>query len=649
MPRRFLLIALLTLIFLRSVAGVIDSLEQILPTLSGRERVDALTWLTRLNYRDNQEKAFQYGNEAFELATKLNYEKGQADALLQISTTYYFQSNYSWAVDYLKQSLEIRERMNDTAMILDALNKISINLRMMGRIEEALNYSFRVLREYEKLGDVQAAAALMINIGGIYKDLNDYNKALDYYSKAMEIFSAAGNKSRMATVANNLGIIYRYKGEYEKAMEYYQKSLQVDLELGNRREVAQSYNNIGSLLMITGRFSEALESFNKALAISKEVKNLETQTASLSFLGDIYTKLGNYEAALKAYREGLANTEITGNIQRKDELLYGLANTSMKAGKYRESSDYFMQLLQIRDSVYRAKTNAIIAEIEAKYEFDKKSREIENLKQENRIQDLKLNENRIITYSLAGFSFMIIIIALLLIQRNRLRTKHKSTELEQKLFRTQMNPHFIFNALNAIQSFIYKNEPGEAGKYLSNFARLIRLVLTNSREDFITLDNEIRTLEYYLQLQRLRFNNKFDYTFQVDPAIHRDLIMIPPMLAQPFIENSIEHGIQHLSVQGHIRVSYSLNKGRIAFEIEDNGVGINHARIITSPDFQKHESLAMTITEERLKLLNKSKQEKIFLEIKEVTSENEYTKGTLVSFSIPYQTLKDNKQNHRNN
>lgn len=649
MPRRILLIIVLTLLYLYNEAGITDSLEQVLPSLSDKERVDVLTRLTRLNYRENPEKAFRYGNEAFELAKKLGYEKGQADALLQISTTYYYQSNYINAVDYLKQSLAIRERLNDTSMILDAMNKISVNLRMMGRIEEALNYSFRILNEYEKMGDVQSTGDIMNNIGGIYKDLNDYDRALAYYNRALEIFTESGNQSRIATISNNVGIIYRHKGEYEKAMEYYQISLEYDLLLGKRREVAQSYNNIGNLLLLSGKPYEALETINKAYAIAKDIGNLDTQTVSLAFKGDINMKLQNYDAAIRAYNEALSITYSTGNIQRRDDALIGLASASLQAGKYRQSSEYFQQLIIIRDSVYKAKINAIVAETEAKYEFEKKAREIENLKQENRIQELKLNENRIITYGLAGLSVLILIIALLLIQRNWLHTRHHRTELEQKLFRTQMNPHFIFNALNAIQSFIYKNDAGEAGKYLSNFARLIRLVLTNSREDLITLDNEIKTLEYYLQLQRLRFNNKFDYTIEIDPAIHTELIMIPPMLAQPFIENSIEHGIQHLSTKGHIRVAYNLNNDSIVFEVEDNGVGINQSMANNSKDLNKHESLAMTITEERLKLLNKTKQQKIQLHIREVNSESDHSKGTLITFSIPFQTLKDKQSNHRNN
>jgi len=345
--------------------------------------------------------------------------------------------------------------------------------------------------------------------------------------------------------------------------------------------------------------------------------------------------------------EESAFTEIIGTTKRPNELVYEPTGVRTKAGNYSDLSEYFFSLLQTRDLLYAAKSNALIAEIEAKSEFDKMSSGAGGLQPENRIQGFMLNETIVVTFGLACFSIMIIIIVLLLIQRKRLRTRYRNIELEQKLFKTQINPHFMFNALNAIQSFIYKNEPGEAGKYLSYFAKFIRLVLTNSREEFITLNNEIRTLELYLQLQRLRFNDKFDYNIEIDPSINCDLVIVPPMLAQPFLENSLEHGVQHLSTQGCIRILYRLSSNRLVYNIEDIGVGITHGQVVTSPDFKKHESMAKTITEERLKLLNKSKQQKIFVVIKEVASDNEHSKGTLISFNIPFQTLNDKNRINR--
>jgi tetratricopeptide (TPR) repeat protein len=641
--RKFLLLLAIFLSFSHLDASIVDSLEQVLPDTRGKERVDMLNKLAHLNYRTDQQKALDYGSEALKLAEKINYKEGMADALLHMSTAYYYLSNYNEAIGHLKQTLEIREKLNDTASITDALNKIAINHRMIGNLEESLKFSFQALRIHELREDSLRVAALLNNIGGIYRSLTNYTKALEYYSKSYQIYLTLQIESGIAQLTNNLGIIYRVQGDYDQALEFYEKSLNIDEKLGNQREVAQSLNNIGNLYAITGNYDKAVESFNRALNIATEINNTESQSVSLIFLGDVYSANNQLIKARNSYLEALQRIEQTGNIDRKSTILHKLADVDAKMQNYKQATEYYESLLVIRDSLHNSKMRAVIAETEAKYEFEKKAQEIESLRQENRIQELKLNENRIITYSLAGISFAILIIALLLIQRGRIYAIKKNAELEQKLFRTQMNPHFIFNALNAIQSYIYKNEPAEAGKYLSNFARLIRLVLNNSREDFIPLDSEIRTLEYYLQLQRLRFNNKFDFTINIDPAIHREIIMVPPMLAQPFIENSIEHGIQHLSSKGNIAITFTLKNGWLFFNVEDNGIGISQTKVNNSGTFDRHESVALSITEERLKLLNKSKQQKIELNIVELTSENHETKGTSITFNIPFIKINDRR------
>lgn len=643
MIRSLLFFTIFILFFDVAEAGIRDSLMQRLPDLKGKEKVDVLSRLSRLHVRSDQEKALEFGDEALELSRKLNYLEGVADALLHMSTAYYYLSDYTQAIDYLKQSLAIREKMQDSVMINDALNKIGANYRFIGKYEESLNYLFRSLRISELLKDTLKMAASFNNIGIVYRHLTDFEKALDYYTRAYDIYTRLNNLHGIAQLSNNIGVIHRWRGEYDKAMEFYQKSLEIDLELGNQREVAQSYINIGAMYMHMSDLPEAVNALEKSLSIARKINNLDSQSISLMHLGNVFVEMNRYVQAVQYYEEALSISRTTGNVQRQDQILIKLAETNKVKRNYRNASSYYHELTLLRDSLHHEQIKARVSEVEEKYEFDKKLQEIESLKQENKIQELKLNENRILTYSFAGLTFTMLVIALLLIQRYRLRTKQQNAELEQKLFRTQMNPHFIFNSLNAIQSFIYKNDAPEAGKYLSNFARLIRLVLSNSREEFITLENEIRTLDYYLQLQRLRYNYKFDYNFTIDKALHKELILIPPMLAQPFIENSIEHGIQHISQKGIIDISFILNGESIIFKIADNGVGINQSKLNTAMKNGKHESLALSITEERLKLLNRSTPQKIELKIEEINPDNEHAKGTLIIFSIPFRSVKDRK------
>lgn len=635
--------ALFTVAFIIAVSGVLgsaeaDSLEQTLPSLRGIERVDALNLLARQLARSVQDKSIQYATEALELARKINHRKGEAEALMAMSTAEYYRSQYAEAAAYIEKALVVIELLNDSALLFDALNKISINYRMTGRFEESLAFSFRALKITENLNDTLGKARMLNTIGGIYKELNDYSKALEYYIIADEIYEAKNFLRGLAQTKNNIGIIHRTNTDYEKALEFYEQSLAIEKQLDNKRGIAQTLNNIGSLYLLLGKYSPAIESFNNSLLISRSINNPESQSISLNFLGETYSKLGRFNEAIESFEAMLKISEQTGSLGRKNLAIEQLARAHNQGGNYRQAAAYFEKLTALRDSIHQEHTRAIVAEIEAKYEFDKKAREIESLKQENQIQTLQLSNSRIIIYSLAGITLTIIFIGLLLIQRNKLRLEKKTAELEQKLFRSQMNPHFIFNALHTIQSYIFKNNPGEAGRYLSSFAKLIRQVLTNSRQEYVTLSNEISTLEYYLQLQQLRYNNKFKYHLIVDPAIHTDLVMIPPMLAQPFIENSIEHGIQEIEDQGYISVSFKLSNGSILLEVTDNGVGIEHSKQKKDDHGNQHESLALLITEERIKLMNQTRNKKIELHVQDLKSVNEQLRGTAVSFQIPYHT-----------
>ncbi len=211
--------------------------------------------------------------------------------------------------------------------------------------------------------------------------------------------------------------------------------------------------------------------------------------------------------------------------------------------------------------------------------------------------------------------------------------------LEQKLLRSQMNPHFIFNSLSSIQSFIFESNPVEAGSYLSRFAELIRSILYNSREEYITLENEIKTLKNYFELQQLRYNHKFDFEIDVDPMLDIEEISIPPMLAQPFIENAVEHGIKYIEDNGLITVSFTLMENSIMLIVEDNGIGIKAAKNMKNKKGSEHKSLATIITRERIEILNKGKRKKRYsMQVNETTDVSGKVDGTRVKLIIPFHS-----------
>jgi hypothetical protein len=227
-----------------------------------------------------------------------------------------------------------------------------------------------------------------------------------------------------------------------------------------------------------------------------------------------------------------------------------------------------------------------------------------------------------------------VIIALWRLRLNDLKQKLHNVSLNQKLLRLQMNPHFIFNSLSSIQAYIYSNEQHLAGQYLSDFARLIRLILENSRHELITLDREIETIRLYMTLQRLRFENKFDFDAFVDPALDTETCYVPPMLTQPFLENAVEHGVQTIQKRGKIELFFNLTPTCIKVKIIDNGIGLTASVKRNQPKRLQQESLSLKICRDRLALIEKKSGIKIAFEIKEIVQQEEVC-GTLVQFDIP--------------
>lgn len=207
--------------------------------------------------------------------------------------------------------------------------------------------------------------------------------------------------------------------------------------------------------------------------------------------------------------------------------------------------------------------------------------------------------------------------------------------LKQRVLRSQMNPHFIFNSLTSIQSFIIRSDATMASKYLNSFARLIRLILESSRHDYISLKNEIDILNYYLDIQKMRFSDNFNFSFEIDPDLDLERIKIPPMLAQPFIENSIEHGIQHLEKMGELNIKFVKKEARLMIELRDNGIGREASEKLNKDNIFASKSLSTAIINDRLTALNKYAKDIISYNIIDLKDEQNEATGTQVIISIP--------------
>jgi ligand-binding sensor domain-containing protein len=223
-------------------------------------------------------------------------------------------------------------------------------------------------------------------------------------------------------------------------------------------------------------------------------------------------------------------------------------------------------------------------------------------------------------------------------EKQRLEAERTLIELEQKALRLQMNPHFLFNCLNSIKGLIAEEKPEEAKIYLSKFAKLMRSMLDHSMDTYISLENEITGLRTYADLEKLSGDDVFDFNIEIDPEIDPSFVQIPPMLIQPFVENAILHGMAAKQGKGKISVVFTQEEHYLKCVIEDDGIGREKAAALKQQSMQKHKSAAITVTQERLNILNKKLNlEAIKISVADLMNERNEGIGTRVTVMIPFQ------------
>jgi LytS/YehU family sensor histidine kinase len=294
--------------------------------------------------------------------------------------------------------------------------------------------------------------------------------------------------------------------------------------------------------------------------------------------------------------------------------------------------------MQLSDSISNDEFLKQVTRMEIQYDYDKKQEAAEYERmQEKLISDSKIRMQRILLSGLAILLVIVALLSLLFLRHTRLRARYAQIDLEQRLLRAQMNPHFIFNSLCAIQDLIVTNKPQKANAFLTNISRLMRNILENTRVEYVSLEKEIETLRLYMDVQQLRFENGFTYGIDVDESIDPENVSVPPMLAQPCVENSIEHGLLPGREDGRINVRYSLKEGLMMLEVTDNGVGRDKAE--EHKPLMKKESLSTRLTEKRLEHFRKILKEKhISYEIIDLYEEG-VAAGTRVVMMLPWKKI----------
>jgi tetratricopeptide (TPR) repeat protein len=566
-----------------------------------------------------------------------NLKKKQGTSYNVVGAMYNSSGEYDSALIYFNKSLTIRERIGDRSGMINSYNSIGIVYRLKSDWVKAAGYNLKALKTAQELQDSIGIAKTYFHLSSVNVGMENYPKALSYGLSCLKI----NRKKSITGVAECLGLVsglYAKMGDTLKSLACEFEAMRISDSLGMLQIYANSLNNIAVTYADMGKLDEALVFYKKAAGIYADLLDDYDATNTIMNICRIYYKKKDFK---EARRLMLLNMETFKKYRTIDlwqhYTLLSFCDSAL--GNYKEA---FM-FLRLSQSSYGKqlsleKTNAV-SELETKYAVSQKEVENKLLAQQNQIQQLELKRNRYFIAALVGGTLLILLLGLLLVRQARLRAGEANRAMEQRLLRSQMNPHFIFNCLQAIQNYMLKSEVKDSIRYLNTFAVITREVLENSRTEYIPLAKDIKLLKSYLELQKLRFTDRFEYEFHLDQELEASHVLIPPMLFQPFIENAIEHGMSDMESGGKIDLYYKMTEGYLVMEIADNGKGLGNS----TTDKKTHESLATTITKERIELMNKRSKRKLAFALEEAYPEAPARKGVKVIFRIPLNLSQQGK------
>ncbi|MBW1298855.1 tetratricopeptide repeat-containing sensor histidine kinase [Aquimarina litoralis] len=512
-----------------------------------------------------------------------------------------YKSNYKKSTEYLLKSIDQINKYPDYNKKVNPWIFASLagNYINMGDKKKAFEYRLALAKDTAYMAIPQEAAPTYNHLGILYDEFGKKDSALYYYKKSIENRLKYNHFSGVRAAYNNIGDLFREEGSQDSAIYYYTKSKEsldehpVDYFSISKYFTLSNYNYV---LLKKGKLNEAIKGLTTILdsvsgiqKINENVKSLNAVT--MDYLISAYTENNQPEHAVKV-------------ALQKSELLE----------KYHQ---------QVLDEKQR--------ELNIAYEVKEKEESIEQLEAVTEEQKTIINQRNIIAAVLLIALILLIGVAFLILRQRKLTNKYKTANLEQRLLRSQLNPHFVFNTLSTVSSLSSRKSENTA-TYITKLSDLIRRILKNSREEFISVEDEVQSIEDYLSLQS-NFSQKFNYQITIDEKVDQETVCIPPMFIQPFVENAIEHGLQGVT-NGliDIAVKKDTHNKLLECKIVDNGIGFTSSNKLKEFDDVAYESFSGKILEERLHIYSKSMNKKAKYTISEVQEGS----GTEVTIALPY-------------
>lgn len=527
-----------------------------------------------------------------------------------------------------------------------SLAQINLGLLLANsaNFEASNNAYFKAVEEAESCNALRLKAVSLNNIGDNFQILKDYDRCRQYTREAIVINKKLKASNALRGVAINYELLSRCdfeQGLYADAKKNLISGLSYALKSDENYILSQFYVGFAKLFAREGKHDSATWYFNKSLEVAKQGGDLRNEY-------EAYVSQSQYLEGLSPAKK-LVLLDSALHIARRTNYLKGVSDAAQqlsavydRAGNMDSSLVYFRIYRAAADSLFsdNNKRNVIIKEAE----WMIKRKEIEN----NLLTEMSALQSRQLAIK-NGLLFAVIIVLILAAvivffiqksgnlkkKRNEASFRQKIAETQMQALRAQMNPHFIFNSLTSIENFIMRNDKELASDYLNKFAKLIRMILDSSTTELVRFSKDIEALELYIELEQVRFNNKFTYQSVIDPSLIGNDYNVPPLLIQPFVENAIIHGLApSTNYNLHLSVSAQAEDDYILYTVEDNGIGRKQSDEYKQLNKPLHKSRGMNITEKRISIFNKQKNADGEVVITDLYNEAGEPSGTKVQVRI---------------
>lgn len=565
------------------------------------------------------------------------------------------------AVKSFEKAIEIGEMASLDSAVAQANFGLANVLESQGDLPRSLQHYHLALSYFEAHGFEKAVIGVKANLAVVYSTINDYDKAKPLILETNEYYKKKGLSQRLINGYQRLASVFSYEDQSDSALYYLKEAENMAIRENNLFSLSVIENHLGNTYLALEQYDRAIQAYSQSIDHKKNLgKNSEEYLKTFANMAYCHAVVGNQAKARSWLDQGEQLFDQIETLKFRVHYYKMKYKVDSVLGSYDQALFDHQIYTQLKDELFDEEKSRQLTEMETKYETEKKANEIKALSQQSMLQSLKIKQQRMI---LGGVVLLVLIVAILSYYfwnqrrlkqkqmlldleleetKKRLNLERRYKQSEVKAIKAQMNPHFVFNALNSIQDLIMLKDIRSSNEYLGKFANLMRKTLEASGKDHLELSEEIELLRHYLELEKLRFGEEFQYQLTCDIAEGETVDWaIPPLLLQPYVENAIKHGLLHKKGPKVLKVHFFLENGALLCEIIDNGVGRKKSHEINKRREGAHTSFATSQNDKRIALINESSDFDISLVIQDLI-ENDEVAGTRVRFSFSHSTVQIN-------